>query len=256
MENFWPLIFSLLIGVFFLIGFGIVRVVKHKKELSIFAVGMAFVVMIGMILFDLIPEIIEMSSALEKSLIATVVMVICFILVGIFLLKILDIFLPHHAHHHTLKEPVHEHNHHMEHVGFITSFSLILHNILEGMSVFILASESLVTGLMTSIAIGCHNLPFGIEIASSMEHTKNTPTKYITLILLVFSSFLGALILFFVGRQLPDALMLIFVCIACGMILYIAFFELLKEIFCYRNEKYVYYGIFVGMLLILVMTFL
>ena len=165
--------------------------------------------------------------------------------------------MPHHHHEHHDHEKNHEeHNSHLIHIGFIMTTSLILHNILEGMSVFILASESLVTGLMTSIAIGCHNLPLGIEIASSMEYTKNTPIKYITLVLLVFSSFLGALILFFVGGQLPDALMLIFVCIACGMILYIAFFELLKEIFCYRNEKYVYYGIFVGMLLILVMTFL
>lgn len=256
METFLPILFSLLIGFFFLLGFGIVRIVKHKKELSIFSVGMAFVVMIGMLLFDLIPEIIEMSSELNKTFLSTIVLVICFVLVGVFLLKILDLFLPHHIHHHSLKESVHEHNHHMEHVGLITSFSLILHNILEGMSVFILASESLMTGFMTSIAIGCHNLPLGIEIASSMGHTKNTPTKYITLLLLVLSSFIGALILFFVGNALPESLMLIFICVACGMILYIAFFELLKEIFCYRHEKYVYYGIFTGMILILVMTIL
>lgn len=256
MLNFLPIFFPLCTGLFFLLGFFIVHIVKHKKELSIFSVGMAFIVMLGMLLFDLIPEIIEMSGVLEKSSFSKIVMVCCFILVGIFLLKILDIFLPHHAHHHSLKESSHEHNHHMEHVGFITSFSLILHNILEGMSVFIIASESLMTGFITSIAIGCHNLPLGIEIASSMEHTKNSFKKYITLLLLVLSSFLGALLLFFVGGALPETVMLILICIACGMILYIAFFELLKEIFCYRNEKYVYYGIFMGMILILVMTIL
>ena len=135
--------------------------------------------------------------------------------------------------------------------------SLILHNILEGMSIYIIGTESLATGFLTALAVGCHNLPLGIEVASSMEAKKQgTFLKKLLVILLVFSSSIGALFLFFLGENISSYVLLALICIACGMILYIALFELLLEITSYLKRRETYYGMAIGVIIILLMTFI
>lgn len=257
MNNLYSLLLTLLVGVFFLGGFLLVFVVKRKEELIKFSTGMAFVVMLGMVFMDLIPEIIEMSETLTYGKIEKLVFLGFFILSGVFLLKVFDKFLPHHHHDHHEKEDEKEHNDHLYHIGFITTFSLILHNILEGMSIYIIGLESLSTAFITAIAVGCHNLPLGIEIAGSMFKMKDhSKLKYIMMFLLIVSSSFGAIGLFFFGKGLPVIVLLALVCLACGMILYIALFELLSEVFNYRKDKLVYLGMLTGILIIGLMTFL
>ncbi len=258
MANFEALLITLIAGIFFFIGFTLVKFVKRKKELAILATGMALVVMLGMVFFDLIPEIIEMSENNNFDKWEKLVYILTFMILGIFLLKLFDYFLPNHHHEHHEHEKNHtEHNHHLFHIGFITAFSLILHNILEGMSIYIIGTESLVSGLLTAFAVGCHNLPLGIEVASSMEAIKqNSYIKKILLILLVISSSIGAFCLFLIGGELPQMVMLALISLACGMILYIALFELLLEIMAYLKRRETYYGLAIGAIIILLMTFI
>ena len=49
------LLLTLISGLFFLIGIIVYKFIKHKKELTIGAMGCAFVVIIGLIALDLIP---------------------------------------------------------------------------------------------------------------------------------------------------------------------------------------------------------
>jgi len=256
MENTTALLITILTGLFFVVGFVIVHFIKKKKELAIFSTGMAFIVMLGMVIFDLFPEIVEMVQELNLALSYKIILIISLMAVGIGGLKLLDIFLPHHHHDHHEHEDVHEHKDHMYHIGFITGFSLLFHNILEGMSIFIISCENITTGLITAIAVGCHNIPLGIEIASGMESEKNPLLKKILLICLVFSSSLGALFLYLYGGPLPSIVSLILIGIACGMIIYIVLFELLSEIKNYHKEKYVYYGMLFGIIIISLMLFL
>lgn len=258
MANFEALLITLIAGIFFFIGFTLVKFVKRKKELAILATGMALVVMLGMVFFDLIPEIIEMSENNNFDKWEKLVYILTFMILGIFLLKLFDYFLPNHHHEHHEHEKNHtEHNHHLFHIGFITAFSLILHNILEGMSIYIIGTESLATGFLTALAVGCHNLPLGIEVASSMEAMKQgTFLKKLLVILLVFSSSIGALFLFFLGGNISSYVLLALICIACGMILYIALFELLLEITSYLKRRETYYGMAIGVIIILLMTFI
>ena len=259
MINFGALLLPLLAGVFFLGGFLLVKFAKKKKELSIFATSMALIVMLGMIFFDLVPEIIEMSeSFIQVGKTEKVVFILGFVIFGILLLKIFDLFIPHHHHEHIESEKNKtEHNHHVFHIGFIMSLSLILHNVLEGMSIYIIGLESISAGLLTAIAVGCHNLPLGIEVATSIEsEKKGRKVKVVLELLLVFSSLIGALVLFFCQNSLPDVFMLALISIACGMILYIALFELLNETLNYLKRRETYYGFAVGVLVILLMTFI
>ena len=258
MGNIGALLITLVAGIFFLFGFILVRFVKRKKELTILATSMALVVMLGMVFFDLMPEILEMSEVLYFDRWQKLLYILIFMFIGMFILKIFDIFLPHHHHEHHDHEKNHEeHNSHLIHIGFIMTTSLILHNILEGMSIYIIGTESLATGFLTALAVGCHNLPLGIEVASSMEAMKQgTFLKKLLVIFLVFSSSIGALFLFFLGGNISSYVLLALICIACGMILYIALFELLLEITGYLKRRETYYGMAIGVIIILLMTFI
>ena len=85
---------------------------------------------------------------------------------------------------------------------------------------------------------------------------KGKAVRRILLALLVFSSAFGALCLFFLQGSLPNMVMLALICIACGMILYISLFELLRELMNYLKRRETYYGMAVGVLVILLMTFI
>lgn len=257
MNNIYALLLTFLVGVFFLVGFLLVHFVKKKNELVIFSTGMAFIIMLGMVFFDLIPEIIEMSELMPYGKFEKIIFLLIFMLLGIFILKVFDKLFPHHHHDHHEKEDEVEHNSHLYHIGLITTFSLILHNILEGMSIYIIGIESLVTAFATSLAVGFHNIPLGIEIASTMSKIKeHSKLKLVLLFLLVISSTFGAIGLFFFGGAISSEFLIALICLACGMILYIALFELLTEVFNYRKEKLVYFGMLMGIVIISIMTFL
>jgi len=260
MEHTMALLITLLSGLFFLVGFVLVKFLKNKKELAIIATGMAFVVMIGMLLFDLLPEIIESVNGFELNLIWKILIVIFFVTMGILVLKLFDLFLPahHHEHHEKDKdENLEEHVNHMAHVGFIMAVSLVLHNILEGMTIYLIACENSSSGILMALGVGLHNLPLGIEIASSLNDTsRKKGLKFITMIVLFLSTFLGALIFFFLGNQFSEFLLFIFLTVASGMILYIAIFELLPEVITYKKKKSVYVGMLIGIFFLLMMTFL
>lgn len=254
--NLLPLFLTLISGFFFVIGFILVKFFKNKKELSIIANGMAFVVMLGMILLDLIPEIIEIAESLHYNKMTKIIYCFILIFLGIMILKVFDMLLPAHHHDHKEGEKNHkEHNHHMFHIGLIMALSLILHNILEGMSIFLISAEKISTGILLSLGVGLHNLPLGIEIASNLKNEKKNSTDVITMFILMFSSFFGGLILYLYPNAISDFLQFIFIGISCGMILYITLFELLKEIFNYKKDKFTYYGMLIGIFFLILMTF-
>ena len=251
------LVLTLFSGLFFLLGFIVVRFVKAKKELSILATSLALIIMLGMLFIDLVPEIIELTAALNGSKSYKILITLLFIGLGALILKVFDLFLPHHHHHHKDEnDNLKEHNSHLFHIGFILAISLVLHNILEGMSLYIIATESFGAGVLMMLGVGLHNLPLGIEVASNMELSKQgRKMQWGMMALLSLSSFVGGLVLFFLGSSLSDVPLFFLVCIACGMILYIALFELLREIFNYRNNRFTYFGISLGFILLFLMTF-
>ena len=255
--KFLGLFFPVLSGLFFLIGFCLVSILKNKKKISIISVSMAFIVMIGIIFMDLIPEIIELSEAIASSKLAKIVLIVGFIFLGIFLLKLFDFLIPHHHHEHSEKEKNRqEHLGHQYHLGFVISCSLILHNLLEGISIYILTIQNIIGGFLLAVGVGLHNLPLSIEIGTNLEDFKKKRTTNILKIALILSSFIGALVLILFKVNISDIILLVLLCISLGMILYIALFELLKEIYNYKTKKETLYGIIIGIFLLLIMSLL
>ncbi len=254
MNSILAILLAFGVGLCFVISFGITKFVKNKKELTLFAISMAFTVMLGMILFDIIPEIAMVTKNTEAQWLK----IIGFTALGMITLKILDFFIPHHDHHHKEKErSKKEHNAHLYHIGFITSISLILHNILEGMSIYITTLSDIKAGLLMALAVSLHNIPMGMEISVNLDSEKNRKKTTIgSLIFLTISSTIGALILFAFKKTLKPALETFLLCMTFGMLIYITLFELLKEMYTYKKEKWIYYGLGVGILLNIIMVFL
>lgn len=230
------LLLTFLSGLFYLVGIIIYKFVKHKNELTVAAISCAAVVIIGLIVFDLAPELIEQDNA----------WLFVFVILGFVLLFLIDKLIPHHHHkHHDHDEATKEHKDRLEHVSTITILALSMHNLIEGMALYSISLESIRSGTLMLIGVGLHNLPFGFQIAG----TKNK----LLVFLLVISAFLGGLIVFFFGN-IDEFLQGVVLAISMGMLLHILIFELFKEIRENIRQKATIYGIIIGVILLIIIN--
>ncbi len=233
------LVLCLLTGLFFLIGILLLNKTKNKDNISLFTTSLAFVVMLGLLVFDLLPEIIESKN----------IYLIIPLLIGFGLLVFLDKLIPHHNHHHKeVHDDQKDHMEHLNHIGTITIIALIIHNLLEGLTLYSLTLNSITSGILMMISISLHNIPLGLQIGNSLKIKKN---NILLLILLVLSSLIGALIVIIYGN-LSNNIASILLSLTFGMLLYILIFELFREIKTSFKKKSCIYGIIVGVVVLII----
>lgn len=239
------LLLALISGLFFIVGFLIANKVKNKEKLSYFAIALAFVVMLNLVIFDLVPEVLEIF---ENNIIIALVLV----LVGMAILKVLDLFIPDHHHDHKENEHNHEeHNSHVYHIGIVTLISLLLHNIIEGIAIYGLSINSIESGLFMCLGVALHNIPLGIEIEVALSKLNNKKwLNKVLVTLLSLSSLFGGIIGILFGN-ISEIFLGVVTALTLGMIIYIALFELLQEIFNNHKHKEIYYGIITGVIIII-----
>lgn len=246
------LLLTVIVGLFFLIGILIPIIFKNKKQLLLITTALTLIIMLYLALFDLLPEIIEHIENWNNGIICFIMMII-----GCLTLKTLDIFIPEHHHdHHEKNDNQEEHNNHLFHIGLITAISLMIHNLLEGISIYITGISDFKIGLIMALTVGLHNLPLGIEVSASLSSKKNKISKFIILMLLIISSSLGALGLYLLNTELNTILEGILLSLTIGMILYIALFELFPEVKQNLNQKETKIGLFLGFLFSLLLFFM
>lgn len=248
------LLFTLLVGLFTVIGTILVFFTNQNKNFVSFSISMAFSVMIMLGLLELLPESYEIISEYIKSPYSVFVIIIG-IIIGITILKTLDNFIPDHGHDHVHDK---EHKRNLFHVGIVTSVALIIHNILEGMTLYNTLETSLKAGIMMCIGIGLHNIPIGMVIASTFyKKTKNKLKTLMISIGLSLSTFVGALLAVILkGITTNEFIEGVLLSITLGMIIYITLFELLKQVIEIKNKKIRYGGIIVGIIILLISIFL
>lgn len=230
------LLLTLFSGLFYLIGLIVYKFVKHKKELTIAAISCAFIVIIGLIIFDLLPEILELKNWT----------LFIFVLLGFCLLFLIDKLIPHHHHHHHENdEATKEHKQRLEHVSTITILALTMHNLIEGMALYSISIDNFKNGLLMFLGIGLHNLPFGFQIAGF----KNK----LLIFLLVISAFLGGSVVFLFGT-VDELLQGIILSLSLGMLLHILIFELFKEVKENIKQISTLYGIIIGILILVIIN--
>ena len=239
------LLTTFLLGIFILIGAFIALMVEKKDKIIEFSIGLAFGVIVGLIITDLIPEIFENFGLRNLYL---------FFIFGVFgfcILTVFDHFIPdHHEHKMTKKEA----NDNLIHIGMITTLALVLHNIIEGMAVYSTAISDLSLATLLAIGVGFHNIPLGMVIASSFYHSSKSKKKTIISIGFVsLSTFVGGIVMYlFHLTEISTVLLGILLSITLGMLVFIVVDELFPRIRSTKNKKITRMGIIVGVTLLII----
>lgn len=252
--NFVALLLTLLVGLFILLGSFIGLNYKDNKRFTDFSISVAFGVIISLILFELLPETFEVLNG-EIGVVRTIFVIIILSLIGITLLKLLDLFVPHHEHeaHHKHQHSSDKcHNDHLYHIGIMSSIGMIAHNIIEGMSLYLVSSTSLISGILLCIGIGLHNIPMGLVISSTLTSSNFSKNKVLKISLIVsIATFIGGILMFMIGgvNELVEGILL---GLTLGMLIYISTFELFHQIYHMKNKKITITGIIIGIILLVI----
>ena len=250
MKIFIGCILTLTSGLFFLVG-GLVAVkAKNKDKLNAFSVSLAFIIMLNLMIADLIPECIELLG--NNKIIFKISFIFIFAFLGISILKILDMFIPdHHHEHHEENDNQEEHLGHKRHIGLLTLISITLHNLLEGFAIWGMSIQNLKIGIFICVSVALHNIPLGTHIFNSLDVKKN---KW-EIALLSLSSFIGGLIYLAIG-ELPNEILALTTSITLGMIIYIAFIELLPDIKVIKEKREAKIGFILGIIILGISIFI
>lgn len=244
------LLVTLLLGFSIIFGALISLVFKNSEKFVTFSLALATGVISMLIFLHLGPDALEVIpyNGFLKYLIFFVL-----IFLGFIILFVLDKFVPDHED----DDGEEDDDKNLKHIGIVSSIALFIHNIVEGMAVYLIAQNDLKAAFVTSVAIGLHNIPLGIVIASTIyKDNKNIKKTILYVFTISLSTFLGGLILFITNNSLDTSIIeLISVNITIGMLLFILVMELLPKIYSSKYKKITFLGVIIGIML-LILSFL
>lgn len=199
----------------FLGGLFAVRFKSKLHYIMAFAAG----VLLGIVTFDIFPEIIEMVH--EYNFPAIHVMVA--LVVGFLLFHVLEKSILIHSH---FEE--HFPNHKHPHVGVFSALALAGHSFMDGVAIGLGFQVNSATGILIAIAVISHDFTDGMNTVSLMLNHQNTAKKSIAFLLLTaLTPVLGVLsTLFF---SVPGYFLYLYLGFFAGFLLYIGASDILPE---------------------------
>lgn len=243
------IVLTFLSGLAIVLGSIIVLLLKNNKKLTDFSISMATGVMSALLILELIPESFELLSD-TYSITRSILIVIIASLIGIMILKTLDLFIPDHDHDEKID------NDNLFHIGIVSSIALILHNLIEGMAIYSSSLTDGNIGILLTLGICLHNIPLGIMITSTLYKSNNNRRKTILIITLIsLSTLLGGVLMFLLSKVINDVIRGVLLSLTIGMIIYIVLFELIPEIKTIKNKKTSILGIILGIAIFLITLF-
>lgn len=248
MEIIGALLVSTIAGLSTMLGaFVIFFKCKEQNIHKFITTSLAFslAIMIGISITDLIPEstyIILSSYGIGKGI---VVSVITFI-IGIILIKYL----------HKLMDKTEQAND-LYKLGILNMLALILHNFPEGIATFMSSYKDIELGLKLGLAIAFHNIPEGISIAVPIYYaTKSKKNALFKTFLSGIAEPIGAILAYiFLSKYITDTFISMILLLVGGIMITLAIEVIYPKARKYNLNKYLYLGLFVGTILILINYF-
>lgn len=248
MEIIGALLVSTIAGLSTMLGaFVIFFKCKEQNIHKFITASLAFslAIMIGISITDLIPEstyIILSSYGIGKGI---VVSVITFI-IGIILIKYL----------HKLMDKTEQAND-LYKLGILNMLALILHNFPEGIATFMSSYKDIELGLKLGLAIAFHNIPEGISIAVPIYYaTKSKKNALFKTFLSGIAEPIGAILAYiFLSKYITDTFISMILLLVGGIMITLAIKVIYPKARKYNLNKYLYLGLFVGTILILINYF-
>lgn len=181
--------------------------------------GFAAGVILGVVSFDIFPEIISQVNENNFKPIEPMIALVC----GFLIFHILEkTILIHHAH----EEDYAEHKH--PKVGVLSALALIGHSFMDGMGIGLGFQVSNAIGVLVAVAVISHDFTDGMNTVTLMLHHKNSTNKSKLFLLLdAVSPMIGALsTLFF---KISPHFLLWYLGFFAGFLLYIGVSDILPE---------------------------
>ncbi len=232
--NLFGFTLTLIAGLSTLIGFLVVFIKGCNKNIIItFSLAFSAGVMIYTSLFELLKESFIILTSNYNNIYSFLI-VLFFINMGIIISVVLDLLIAEK------KESLYK-------VGIISMIALMIHNIPEGIVTYITSDFDKIIGIKLAFTIAMHNIPEGICIAVPIYYISNKTKAFKYTFLSGISEPIGALIAFFFLKSFINETLLAFLySITAGIMLYISFYELIKEAKTYKNIKLMYFSLALG----------
>lgn len=192
-----------------------VKLKDRLHAIMAFAAG----VLLGVVAFDILPEIIEQINTHGFS--STKVMVA--LVFGFLFFHILEkTFIIHHCH--DCSNDRHKH----PNIGVLSALALAAHSFMDGVGIGLGFQVNEGVGILVAIAVISHGFTDGVNTVTLMLTNKNSVKKSKWFLLLgSISPILGALsTLFF---QVPDNFLILYLGFFAGFLLYIGASDILPE---------------------------
>jgi len=182
-------------------------------------------VLIGVVSFDIFPEIIDLIKNNNFNPIGAMIALV----VGFMMFHIVEkLIVIHHAH----EEDYADHKH--PHVGILSALALTGHSFMDGVGIGLGFQVSPAVGLIVAIAVIAHDFTDGMNTVILMLTNKNTEKKAKMFLLLdALAPVVGVIsTLFF---RLPESFLVLYLGFFAGFLLYIGASDILPE--AHRNQS-------------------
>lgn len=192
--------------------------VKFKSKLH-YIMAFAAGVLLGIVAFDIFPEIIEMVHEFNFPAIHVMVALVT----GFLLFHILEksILLHSHSEEHF---PKHKH----PRVGVFSALALAGHSFMDGVAIGLGFQVNSAIGILIAIAVISHDFTDGMNTVSLMLNHKNTDKKArLFLLITALTPVLGVLSTFFFS--VPAYFLYLYLGFFAGFLLYIGASDILPE---------------------------
>lgn len=240
------LLVTLLAGTSVVLGALIVRYAKNPDLVVHLSLSLALGAMAALALFDLGPETVELAGE------AGVVPALLAVGVGAGILAVLEALVPDHGSPDPQADPEGEEASEV-HVGIMTVVALVIHNLVEGMSIYGLALQDMRAGAVYALGVALHNVPMGMLVCSTLRGEPRR-VRLAALCGMLLSTTLGGVLMMLVSQLLTTGVMGMLTSIALGMILYIMLAELAPHVLCERPASAGALGVAAGFVLVWVAT--
>ena len=206
------------VATFFSTGLGGLFALRHRDRLHLI-MGFTAGVLLGLVAFDLLPEIF--ARAHELSLDSTAPML--GLVAGFLAFHIAEkLTIIHHAHEADYAA------HHHPRVGILSALALSGHSFLDGVGIGVGFKVSATVGIVVAVAVIAHDFTDGLNTVTLMLVNKNTSRRALGMLLVdALAPVLGAFsTLFF---TVPDAWLPVYLGFFAGFLLYIGASDILPE---------------------------
>ena len=239
--NIWiPIIITSIAGLSTILGNILLFIDdKYKDRVISFSMGLAFIVMFLISIFDLIPEgirlVYDSFNIYELFIYSLLLLLIGYVFV---------VFVDNRI----------DSDSKLFKIGILSMISLLIHNIPEGIICAISSVTDIDLGFKMSFMIMLHNIPEGIVISLPIYYVTKSRGKAL---LYTFISSLGEIVgaiitVLFLYRYINDYIMYIVFIITAGIMITLSVGKILKEGISFKLFKWLILGVLVGFSIVVI----